>query len=46
MIAMAYAFSEEIRLAATQREMVDLSRLVLKREWDRVKGPIVPAAKP
>lgn len=45
MIAMAHAFSEEIHLAATQREVVDLSRLVLKREWDRVKEPIV-LAKP
>jgi hypothetical protein len=45
MVAMALAFSEETRLAATQREVVDQSRLVLKREWDRVKEPTV-VAKP
>jgi len=42
MVAMAQALSEESHTAATQRGVVDLSRLVLKREWDRVQQPIVP----
>jgi hypothetical protein len=44
MVGMAHAFSEESHLATTQRDVVDQSRLVLKREWDRVKQPLVIAA--
>jgi ABC-type Mn2+/Zn2+ transport system ATPase subunit len=43
MVAMARSFSEEMHLATTQQEVVDRSRLVLKREWNRIKEPIVLA---